>query len=189
MIHLANCFISAVDRLTEFTGRLVSWLTIVMIAVVLIVVITRYFLQIGSIAAQESITYLHATIFLLGIAYTLKRDGHVRVDIFYRKFSVRQKALVDACGGLFFLVPVSGLIFYSSWDYVLTSWSIGERSTENNGLPFVYLLKTLMLVMPATLFLQGVSEIFKNMLILSAQLDSDNGNTLDKASVKYESMP
>ena len=172
MLSLTNHLINLIARMTDFLGRAVSWLTVVMVAAVLIVVVTRYFLQVGSIALQESVTYLHATVFLLGIAYTLKQGGHVRVDIFYRQFSPRRKALVDFCGGVFFLIPVSVLIFYSSWDYVMASWAIGETSAENNGLPFIYLLKTLMILMPATLLLQGVAEILKSLLILIDQPDS-----------------
>jgi len=177
---LLNRLINTIDRITNIVGTVVSWLTIMMVAAVVIVVITRYFLQVGSIALQESVTYLHAIVFLLGIAYTLKQDGHVRVDIFYRQFSGRQRALVDFCGGLFFLIPVSVLIFYSSWDYVLASWAIGETSAENNGLPFIYLLKTLMILMPATLLLQGVAEILKSLLILIDQpnsVESDDAST------------
>ena len=166
---MLNRLINTIDRITNIVGTVVSWLTIMMVAAVVIVVITRYFLQVGSIALQESVTYLHAMIFLLGIAYTLKHGGHVRVDIFYRQFSLRRKALVDFCGGVFFLIPVSILIFYSSWDYVLASWAIGETSAENNGLPFIYLLKTLMILMPATLLLQGVAEILKSLLVLINQ--------------------
>lgn len=160
-----------------------SWLTVAMVFAVLVVVVTRYFLQIGSIALQESVTYLHAMIFLLGIGFTLQHGGHVRVDIFYRQFAPRRKALVDFCGGIFFLMPVSVLIFYASWDYVWASWAIRETSAENNGLPFIYLLKTLMLLMPALLFLQGLSEILKSVLTLMGHSDalevSDPNNTLD----------
>ena len=173
MLFLTNNVIKLINGMTDFLGRAVSWLTFVMVATVLLVVVTRYFLQVGSIALQESVTYLHATVFLLGIAYTLKQGGHVRVDIFYRQFSSRQKALVDFCGGVFFLIPVSVLIFYSSWDYVIASWAIGETSAENNGLPFIYLLKTLMILMPATLLLQGISEILKSLLILINQPNND----------------
>ena len=169
---LFHRLISAIDKTTNLVGNAVSWLTTIMVIAVVAVVITRYFLQVGSIALQESVTYLHAMIFLLGIAYTLKQGGHVRVDIFYRQFSPHRKALVDFCGGLFFLIPVSILIFYSSWDYVIASWVIGETSAENNGLPFIYLLKTLMILMPATLLLQGVAEILKSLLILIDQPDS-----------------
>ena len=177
MLAPINHVIKSINGITDFVGRLVSWLTTFMVAMVVIVVITRYFLQIGSIALQESVTYLHAAVFLLGIPYTLKQGGHVRVDIFYRQFASRQKALVDFYGGLFFLIPVSVLVFYSSWDYVLASWAIGETSAENNGLPFVYLLKTLMIFMPATLLLQGVAEILKSLLVLINH--SDPGEKFD----------
>jgi TRAP-type mannitol/chloroaromatic compound transport system permease small subunit len=183
-----QAIIGAIQRFTEVLGRGVSWLSVLLVATVMIVVISRYFLQIGSIALQESVTYLHATLFLLGIAYTLKQGGHVRVDIFYRQFSPRRKALVDFCGGLFFLIPVSILIFYSSWDYVIASWAIGETSAENNGLPFIYLLKTLMILMPATLFLQGVAEILKSLIVLIAQPDSVENCDTSTSSDTHESI-
>jgi TRAP-type mannitol/chloroaromatic compound transport system permease small subunit len=157
-------------------------MAVIMIVMVMLVVIVRYFLEIGSIALQESVTYLHSMIFLLGIAYTLKLDGHVRVDIFYRRFSLYRKAAVNVLGGIFFLIPISILIIFSSYDYVLASWAIGETSTENNGLPFVYLLKSLMLIMPATLLLQGIAEILKNLIILI-----DQSNTTDTGTLKRDS--
>jgi TRAP-type mannitol/chloroaromatic compound transport system permease small subunit len=162
---------SGIDRFTDLTGRIISWLSVAMVLVVLTVVVTRYFLQVGSIALQESVTYLHATIFLLGIGYTLRHGGHVRVDIFYRQFSDRRKAIVDLVGGVLFLLPVSGLIFYSSWDYVVASWSIRETSAENEGIPLIFLLKTLMLLMPATLLIQGVAEICRSALTLAGGVD------------------
>ena len=188
MLSLTNNVIKSINGMTDFLGRAVSLLTVVMVATVLIVVVTRYFLQIGSIALQESVTYLHATVFLLGIAYTLKQGGHVRVDIFYRHFSLRRKALVDFCGGLFFLFPVSVLIFYSSWDYVIASWAIGETSAENNGLPFIYLLKTLMIFMPATMLLQGVAEILKSLLVLINQSSTNESGDKSTSSDAHESI-
>ena len=171
LIALPTRFKNATDWTTDLLGRSISWMTVVMVMMVLIVVVTRYFLQVGSIALQESVTYLHAVVFLLGISYTLKQDGHVRVDIFYRKFSSRRKALINFFGGIFFLMPVSGLILYSSWDYVWASWAIGETSAENNGLPFVYLLKTLMILMPITLILQGIAEVVQSLLIIIEKPD------------------
>jgi TRAP-type mannitol/chloroaromatic compound transport system permease small subunit len=187
VLSLTNNVIKSINGMTDFLGRTVSWLTVVMVATLLIVVVTRYFLQIGSIALQESVTYLHATVFLLGIAYTLKQGGHVRVDIFYRQFSPRRKALVNFCGGIFFLIPVSVLIFYSSWDYVMASWAIGETSAENNGLPFIYLLKTLMILMPATLLLQGVAEILKSLLVLINQSNTGESSDILTSSDVQES--
>ena len=160
-------FLNAVESFTEITGRLIAWLTMLMVALVVLVVVTRYFLEVGSIALQESVTYLHCLVFMMGLAFTLKHDGHGRVDIFYRGFSSKSKAMVNLLGGIFFLVPVCLVIFFTSLDYVLASWAIHETSAENNGLPFVYLLKTLMLLMPATLLLQGVAEIIKSGLVVS----------------------
>ena len=161
--------IGLIDRLTEIIGRVISWLTLVMVFLVVTVVVMRYFLEMGSIALQELVTYIHAMVFMLGIAFTLKRGGHVRVDIFYRDFPAQRKALVDLLGGLFFLLPVTLLIFVTSWDYVAASWAITETSAENNGLPFIYLLKTLMLIMPGMLLLQGIAEVLKSGLILSGR--------------------
>lgn len=176
MITLKTAF-SAVEKFTDITGRFISWATVTMVILVVLVVVARYFLGLGSIALQESVTYLHCLVFMMGIAFTLKHDGHVRVDIFYRGFSPRCQALVNLIGALLFLVPFCLLIFFTSWDYVLSSWVIGETSAENNGLPFIYLLKTLMLLMPVTLLLQGIAEIVRSGLILSGANMSANAIT------------
>ena len=154
------------DSLLERLGNVLNMLMIALVCVVIVVVIGRYFFDIGSVALQELATYLHATIFMLGISYTLKHDGHVRVDILYRKFSKKKQALVNVIGGLMFTLPISIFIGWTSWNYVLASWSIMERSTENNGLPFIYLLKTVMLIMPFLLTIQGLITVAKNLLAL-----------------------
>ena len=115
MPQMNRPIIDTIDRITEATGRALSWLTMVMVVLVVAIVVGRYFLGLGSIALQESVTYLHAMVFMLGLAFTLKRGGHVRVDIFYRNYSVRQQALVDLIGGLVFLVPFCLFIFISCW--------------------------------------------------------------------------
>ena len=154
------------DSSIERLGNVLNVLMIALVCVVIVVVVGRYFFEIGSVALQELTTYLHATIFMLGIAYTLKHDGHVRVDIFYRNFSKRSQALINVIGGLVFILPISVFIGWSSWEYVLASWSIMETSIENNGLPFVYLLKTVMLIMPFLLVIQGLITVTKNLLAL-----------------------
>ena len=154
------------DSSIERLGNVLNVLMIALVCVVIVVVVGRYFFGIGSVALQELTTYLHATIFMLGIAYTLKHDGHVRVDIFYRNFSKRSQALINVIGGLVFILPISIFIGWSSWEYVLASWSIMETSIENNGLPFVYLLKTVMLIMPFLLVIQGLITVAKNLLAL-----------------------
>jgi TRAP-type mannitol/chloroaromatic compound transport system permease small subunit len=104
--------------------------------------------------------------FLLGAAFALKRGAHVRVDIFYRNFSTSKKALVDLLGNLIFLQPICWTILLYSWGYVEFSWRIMEVSPEPDGLPFVYVQKSLLIVVAILLALQSISEILKSLLII-----------------------
>ncbi|MCV6606398.1 MAG: TRAP transporter small permease subunit [Porticoccaceae bacterium] len=162
--HTLNRLSATIGVFSDWSGRALSWLTLAMALLTTTVVVMRYVLEINSIALQESVTYLHATVFLLGAAFTLKRGGHVRVDVFYRRLGPRQQALIDALGGLLLLLPVCAVIFWLCLDYVAASWRVLEVSTEPGGLPFVYLLKSLLLVMPITLALQGLADIVANTL-------------------------
>ncbi len=166
--------IKKLESISELTGRLFAWLTILIVFITFLVVVLRYAFDIGSIALQESISYMHALVFMLGAAYTLKHEGHVRVDIFYRNWSSGRKAWVDLLGTLFLLYPVCLFILYSSWDYVLTSWSQHEQSGEAGGLAYVYLLKTTLLVMPLLLLIQGTAMALKSLLTLK-QGDHSHG--------------
>ena len=169
-------------RINQFSygvGQVISWLTLLLVILVMTVVISRYLLGVGSIAIQESVSYVHAIIFMLGLAFTLQRGGHVRVDIFYREFSPRHKAAVDLIGAAIFLLPLCGLILVGSWDYVMASWAIKETSSETGGIAAVYLLKTLMIIMPITLGLQGIAQIINSILVLAKANENiaepDNG--------------
>ena len=150
--------IESIDHFSELTGRSVAWLTLLMVLLTFAIVVLRYGFDSGWIALQESVTWLHATVFMLGASYALKRDSHVRVDIFYQKFSPRGRALVDLLGSLLLLLPVCLFIFLASWDYVLQAWEIGENSAETGGLPALYLLKSLLLIMPSLLILQALAH-------------------------------
>jgi TRAP-type mannitol/chloroaromatic compound transport system permease small subunit len=161
--------VSTIDNFTQTTGKLISWLSLIMVLLSFIVVLLRYGFNLGWIGMQESVLYLHGIIFMLGAAYTLKADGHVRVDIFYQRFSVKTKALVNLLGGLLLLLPVCVFIFYISFDYVMTAWRILEKSPEAGGLPLVYLSKSFILLMSVTLLLQGIAEILRNALVLFGQ--------------------
>lgn len=137
-----------------------------MVLVTFTIVVLRYAFNMGWIAMQESVTYMHALVFLMGAAYTLKSDGHVRVDIFYRTKSAKYKALIDFLGSLLLLLPVSLFIAWVSFSYVAESWSILEGSREAGGIPFVYLLKSGILIMAVLLVLQAGSEAIKKGLVL-----------------------
>ena len=154
------------DAIAEGTGRLISWLTLGMVWVTFLIVVLRYAFGLGWIAMQESVGYMHALVFMLGAAYTLKHDGHVRVDILYRGFSPRTQAWVDLLGTLFLLVPVSAFLIWVSWDYVTASWSLREASPQAGGLPGVFLLKSVIPLMAALLLAQGLAQALRCLLLL-----------------------
>ena len=157
-----------IEQLSDWSGRLVSWLTLAMVVVTFSVVIMRYLFDIGSIALQESITYMHAMVFMLGAAYTLRHEGHVRVDIFYQRFSERGRAWVDLLGVLLLLIPVTLFIAWISWDYVASAWALREGSREAGGLPGVYLLKSVIPLMALLLLLQGIAIGLRALGVLLA---------------------
>jgi len=138
-------------------GRAVSWLTLVMVVLTFSIVVLRYGLNQGWIWLQESVTYLHAMVFMIAAAWAYQEDKHVRVDIFYRDRSPRHRAWVNLLGTLIFLLPFSVFLLIIGWDYVAASWSAMESSREAGGLPLVYLLKSLILVLPALLLIQSYS--------------------------------
>lgn len=162
--------VSLIDNLNESIGRTISWLTLFMVAVTFIVVVLRYLFNMGWIAMQESITYMHALVFMLGAAYTLKHEGHVRVDILYRAKSARFRAWVDFLGTLFLLLPVCLFIAWISWEYIAASWSVMETSQEAGGIPAVFLLKTVILVMAILLVLQGIAALITNWFYLTGKI-------------------
>lgn len=138
-----------------------AWLTLPMVAVTFIVVILRYAFDLGWIWMQESVVWMHAAVFMLAAAYTLSRDEHVRVDIFYRRLDPRRRALVDIAGALLLLLPMMGFLIVSSLDYVVVSWSIREGSREAGGLPypFVPLLKSLIPVTALLVIVQALARL------------------------------
>lgn len=174
--QVVSKLLNAIDALTIKTGQFIAWLTLVMVLISFFIVVLRYGFNIGWIAMQESVLYMHAMVFMLGAAYTLKSDGHVRVDIFYQKMSVRNKAKVNLFGTLFFLLPVSIFILSISFDYVAQSWRILEKSSEPGGLAFVYLNKSLLLLLPFTFILQAIAEILRNIILLLPPTKKESQN-------------
>jgi TRAP-type mannitol/chloroaromatic compound transport system permease small subunit len=168
--YKVTSMVSIIDNFTEVIGKIISWLTLLMVLLTFFIVVMRYGFNMGSIALQESVLYFHGLVFMLGAAYTLKGGGHVRVDIFYHKFSKRKQALVNVLGSVLLLLPVCLFIFFISFDYVSAAWRILEKSPEAGGLPFVYLNKSYLLILAMTLLIQGIAEIGRNLLVLM-----DNG--------------
>ena len=156
---------SLLDRISSITGKAAAWLTLFMVIVTFVVVIMRYVFDAGLIWVQESVVWMHAVVFMLGAAYTLRAEEHVRVDIFYRSMSERRRAWVDLIGVITFLLPLCAFLAWASFDFVTQSWSIGESSRESGGLPypFVPLLKSVLLLMPLAVSLQGLSMFARSI--------------------------
>lgn len=154
--------------INRWIGRTVAWLTFIMVVVTSIVVIDRYWFAAGSIRLQESISFMHAAVFMLAAAYTLAANGHVRVDIFYSRMNPRQRALVDLVGTVVLLLPFCIFLIWTSWDYVATSWAINESSRETGGLPFPFpaVLKSFIPVAALLLIMQGLVMILEAIQVL-----------------------
>ncbi len=156
------------DSISIGVGRAISWLTLLMVIVTFIIVVLRYVFVMGWIWLQESLTWMHAVVFMLGAAYTLQQEQHVRVDIFYRKMSDKRRAWVDFLGVLVFIFPMCVFLVYTSMDYVAVSWSIREVSRNSGGLPypFIPLLKSVLVIMPVAVALQGLSMLIRSAHII-----------------------
>jgi len=164
---MLNKSIHLIDCLNQRIFNTVAWFTAIMVITMFTIVLLRYGFNLGSIAAQESITYLHGCVFMLAIAHTLKIDGHVRVDILYQRWGEKGQALVNLLGSLFLLLPFCLFITYISWDYVAASWSYYEGSREAGGIDAVFLLKSLIPCLAILLSLQGLSEALKAIRTLT----------------------
>ena len=164
---MLNKLIHTINNINEFIGRSIAWCLLAMVVITFFNVVLRYGFNLGAIAAQESVIYLHAFVFMLALAYTYKHDAHVRVDVFYTNFSVTQKAWVDLLGTIILLLPFCFYMVISSWEYTHNSWKLLEGSAEAGGLPFVYILKTLIPVMPALLALQALVVVLTSIQTLT----------------------
>ncbi len=156
------------DRISSVTGKLTSWLTLFMVLITSLIVIMRYVFDAGLIWLQESVTWMHAAVFMIGAAYTLLHEEHVRVDIFYRKMSIWQRALIDFAGVALFLLPLCGFLAFKAFDFAAASWSMHESSREPGGLPYplLPLLKSIVIIMPVAVALQGISLMLRSLAVM-----------------------
>ena len=160
--------LNRLDRISTALGQATAWLTLFMVVITFVVVVMRYVFDAGLIWVQESVVWMHAMVFMLGSAYTLKSEEHVRVDVFYRTMGERRRAWVDLVGILIFLLPLCLFLAWKSFDFVTQSWSLKEASRESGGLPypFIPILKSVLLLMPLTVALQGVSLFLSSLRTL-----------------------
>lgn len=158
-----------IDSFTEKIGVLVAWLTTALVINVFYDVVMRYVFHHGNIALQELEWHIFSVIFLIGAAYTLKEDGHVRVDILYTKFSAKQKAWIDFICTFIFLIPFCIIVIYASLNFVESSWAVREISPDPGGLPGRYILKAMIPAGFVLLIIQGISQAIKNLLVMTGR--------------------
>lgn len=153
--------IKVLDSFSQTTGTVIRWLALAMLLAQFLIVIARYVFGFSSIAAQESVLYMHATLFMLGAGYTLLNDGHVRVDIFYDRLGPKGKNRIDLLGHLFLLTPAMGMVIYWSWPAVSNSWKILEGPLSVGGLKAVFLMKSLIPAFCVLVLMQSLACILR----------------------------
>jgi TRAP-type mannitol/chloroaromatic compound transport system permease small subunit len=149
------------EKYINFVGEKISYLIPVMVALMVFVIISRYFFGIGRTGIQELVMYFHALVFLGCAGYVMNHDEHVRVDIFYRNASDRYKKNINTVFGLLFLLPLIAVTFFYSIETIEASWKMSETSTEAGGLAYVYIQKTLMVLFPLTLLAALINQFIK----------------------------
>lgn len=156
---------SYLDQINRIVGSITRWAAIAMVLIQFAIVLARYVFGTSSIAVNESVLYLHATLFMLGAGYTLMKDEHVRVDIFYAKASKTRQAFIDMFGHLFLLIPSMAVLWYWSWPSVANSWAILEGPISVGGIPASFLLKSLIPAFCFLLIVQSISCLIRSYLV------------------------
>lgn len=154
------------DKINRQVGRVVMWAALAMVLVQFGIVLLRYVFGFTSIFINETVLYLHASLFMLGAGYTLLMEGHVRVDIFYTPLSSRHKAMVDIFGHLCLMLPALAILLYYSWPSVRRAWSILEGPISVGGVPASFLLKSLIPAFCVLLLVQGLSALIRDLIRL-----------------------
>lgn len=155
-----------VDGFSTWVGRAASWLYPVLMLVIIYNVVMRYAFSAGSIMLEEIQWHIYAAAFLLGLAYTLAEDAHVRVDVIYGQLSARRQHWIDLLGSLFLLIPFAAFLTVDAWPYFMEAWEYKERSPVPSGLPARYVIKFVMFIGFVLLLLQGISTAIKKAMAL-----------------------
>ena len=156
-----------IENITSKIGKKVSWLILFMTLIAFSVALLRYFFNIGFVWMQELYIWMHGLVFLLAAAYTLQEDKHVRVDIFYRKFSEKNKAYINVFFSILFIIPFILIVSKYSIPYILKSWLSLEKSREAGGLQFLYIYKTSIILFCFFLFIQTIALILRCILVIN----------------------
>ena len=156
----------AIDKFNELIGHAVAWAVVVMTLIVIYDVSMRFLFQMGSVMLQELEWHLFGLVFLLGAAYTLQQEGHVRVEVIYQKLSDRQQAIINIIGNVLFLAPLCIVVILSSWPFIANSFAYAETSPDPGGLPYRWLIKSAIPTGFFLLLLQALADTLRLLLRL-----------------------
>jgi TRAP-type mannitol/chloroaromatic compound transport system permease small subunit len=176
-------FARIVDTINERIGKLVAWLVLAAVLVSAGNAIIRKTLNTSSNAWLELQWYLFGAVFMLGAAWTLRCNEHIRIDILSSRFAKRSRDKLDVFGHIVFLLPFVLLHIYTSWPFFLNSLRSQEVSTNAGGL-ILWPAKGFVLAGFILLFLQALSELIKRIAILRGDLQDEAETQGQQAEVE-----
>jgi len=162
MLYKLNYFF---EKLNFIMGKILSFVMILLILNVFYDVISRYFFDGGSIAMQEMEWHLFGVMILFGMSYTLREEGHVRVDFLYNNFSPKTKSIINIVGTLFFIIPLAIFIVYGSYDFVMDSYEMNEISEDPGGLTHRWIIKSMIPLSFIYLIITSIGYIIQNIVL------------------------
>ena len=168
-MEFLRVFADIVDRINDWVGRTVSWAMLPVVLVAFAVVFMRYAMGKGFPWLQEVYIWLHGAAFMAAVGWVLQQDGHVRVDLVYKRLSLRAKAWVELIGVFLFLLPMVGVMGWWAWPAVQRSWRLMERSSTADGLQFMYVLKGFVVLFCVLVILQGLAIVARAVLVLAGR--------------------
>ena len=161
--------VRAICAVNAVLGRIFSYFSLGVVLICFVVVVMRYVFRMGSVPLQDLYVWLNGMMFMGIAGYTLMKDGHVRVDIFYREANVRRRALVDILGGIFFVGPFVWVLIRWGWPYVANSWRLREGSANYGGMPGLFVLKSFLILFAVVVALQTLALILRGVLVLAGR--------------------
>jgi TRAP-type mannitol/chloroaromatic compound transport system permease small subunit len=163
--------VRAISAVNKWVGETLSWLALVCVLVCFTVVVQRYAFSTSTLWMQDLYVWVSGSMFTGVAGFSLLRDDHVRVDIFYRPASVRRKAMADLFGVIVFLIPFMFIVFHYGWPAISRSWSYYEASSNIGGMPGLFVLKSFILVFATLVGLQGLAMAARAILVLAGHED------------------
>jgi TRAP-type mannitol/chloroaromatic compound transport system permease small subunit len=170
-LHFLANSVRAISALNRVVGHLLSWLALAVVLVCFVVVVQRYVFHTTQLWMQDLYVWLSGAMFTGVAGFALMRDEHVRVDILYRPWPIRKKAIADLVGTVIFLIPYVVVVLVYAWPFVARSWRLYEGSANVGGMPGLFILKSFIIVFAVLVGLQGLAIIARSILVLNDRED------------------